>query len=137
MINLLKFYFEYLYLGANQSLRNITNMKTSLTKSVLAVLILLPNSLLSYSQLKERSEIEDKYKWDMTELYPSEDAWRADLKVIREKVSRVTSFRGKLNESLLLPGITLIFFSIMSLPNPSVRCRITAEPSSIVPFRNT
>jgi oligoendopeptidase F len=74
-------------------------MKAHYTRSILVTVILNTLMLSLWSQAPERSEIEDKYKWDLSEIYPSEDAWRADLKVIKVKIEGITSYKGKLTES--------------------------------------
>lgn len=57
-------------------------------------------SAVLYSQnlsaQRERSEIDAKYKWDLTHLYPSDDAWRASLESQMPKVDELVSYRGKL-----------------------------------------
>ena len=48
---------------------------------------------------KERSEIPDKYKWNLTDLYPSEQAWsqaRADL---AKRVPQLARHRSHLGDS--------------------------------------
>ena len=49
--------------------------------------------------VKERSEIENKYKWNLTSLYESDAAWEEDLKKIDEAAQKVAAFQGKLNNA--------------------------------------
>ncbi|MEO8398472.1 MAG: oligoendopeptidase F, partial [Ignavibacteriaceae bacterium] len=49
--------------------------------------------------LPERSEIEEKYKWDTAHIYSSEDLWEKDFKWIEEQLPNYKNFYGKLNES--------------------------------------
>ena len=48
---------------------------------------------------KERSEIENKYKWDLTSLYENDEAWEEDLKKVDEAAMKVAEFQGKLNNA--------------------------------------
>ena len=71
-------------------------MNPPYSRTALAFLLFIGISLTSFSQTKERSEIEDKYKWDMTEIYTSVDAWRADKEVLKQKADVLASFKGRL-----------------------------------------
>ena len=48
---------------------------------------------------RERSEIENKYKWDLTSLYENDAAWEEDLKKIEEATEKVAAYQGKLTDS--------------------------------------
>ena len=48
---------------------------------------------------RERSEIENKYKWDLTSLYENDAAWEEDLKKIEEATAKVAAYQGKLTDS--------------------------------------
>ncbi len=69
------------------------------TISVL-VLILFTSIIASASaQTRERKDIPLKYQWNLSVLYPSVEAWKADLKKIENGISDVKSYKGKLGES--------------------------------------
>jgi len=65
--------------------------------------LILMGTLLSQmpaaAQPKERSEIDDKYKWDLTDLYETEDDWNAEKERLAEETEKVTQFKGKLGNS--------------------------------------
>jgi oligoendopeptidase F len=48
----------------------------------------------------ERKDIEQKYKWNLDSLYPSDDKWEDDYKKITDMFYDITKFKGKLLESL-------------------------------------
>ena len=48
---------------------------------------------------RERSEIENKYKWNLTSLYENDAAWEEDLKKIEEATAKVAAYQGKLTNS--------------------------------------
>lgn len=47
----------------------------------------------------ERKDIEDKYKWDMSDLYQSDDDWNAAKDAIIPKIKKIDTFKGKLLDS--------------------------------------
>jgi oligoendopeptidase F len=49
--------------------------------------------------LPERSEVPEAYKWRLEDMYPSDDAWEADVAKVRELLGRIGSFHGRLSES--------------------------------------
>ncbi|MDA3842901.1 MAG: oligoendopeptidase F family protein [Candidatus Kapabacteria bacterium] len=46
-----------------------------------------------------RDQVEDKYKWDLTQLYTDQNAWEADYTEIESLVGTLGSFEGKLSKS--------------------------------------
>jgi len=50
-------------------------------------------------QVKERADIEEKYKWSISDIYMDDDAWKADLEKIKTLIVKAADFRGKLSES--------------------------------------
>lgn len=56
------------------------------------------------SSIPARIDIEEKYKWDLTHIYYSDELWEKDFKWVEENISEYDNFRGKLadgSESLL------------------------------------
>lgn len=43
---------------------------------------------------KIRSEIEDKYKWDLTPIYKSEDDWKKDYEEVKNGIEKVKDFKN-------------------------------------------
>jgi oligoendopeptidase F len=73
--------------------------RTDLTlKLMLIVVILALLSMNSYCQ-KTRSEISDKYKWDLTGMFKSDAEWRAAKDAISLKINEVEKFKGTLTSS--------------------------------------
>jgi oligoendopeptidase F len=64
------------------------------TLVVLAVL-----TVPAFSQERDRSKIPDKYKWDLTAIYPSDEAWRAAKEKFAGRIGLVRGFEGKLGSS--------------------------------------
>ena len=42
---------------------------------------------------KVRSEIDEKYKWDLTPIYKSDDDWYKDFEKARKEVKKVTDYK--------------------------------------------
>ena len=63
----------------------------------------------SSTEVPLRSEIDAKYKWDMTAVYPTEEAWEEDLNFVKELYPSILEFKGKLVSSpdVLLEALEL------------------------------
>lgn len=80
-------------------------IKTSL--SLLIVFFIFQNTS---AQIKERSEIPDKYKWDLSVLYENVDAWKQAKDELALKVEKLDANRGKLHESGDIFHSTMVSF---------------------------
>jgi oligoendopeptidase F len=63
---------------------------------------LLSFSLLaeaSFAQKQDRSKVPDKYKWNLTDLYPSDDGWKTAKDKLVAELPKVEQYRGKLAQS--------------------------------------
>ncbi len=47
----------------------------------------------------ERDQIEDKYKWDLTDIYSSDEAWQESKEQLIKELDKVESFKGTLTKS--------------------------------------
>lgn len=58
-------------------------------------------------ETKRRDQIDQIYKWNIEEMYPDEEQWKADYKTVEEKAKDFTAYSGRLGESpkLLLEAI--------------------------------
>jgi oligoendopeptidase F len=61
--------------------------------------ILLALSLAAPAAAKERAEIPEKYTWNLSDLYPSEAAWKAAQDDLRKRIPALASHRGHLGDS--------------------------------------
>lgn len=52
---------------------------------------------MSTKTVPKRSEIPSEHKWKLTDIYPSDDAWREDFEALKEFIPRLQDFRGKLD----------------------------------------
>ena len=51
------------------------------------------------SQERDRAKLPEKYKWRLTDIYPSEDAWRAAKEKVKSDIPSVEQYRGKVTSS--------------------------------------
>ncbi len=66
--------------------------------TLLSIALMLVTVMPSFAQ-KERSEIEDKYKWNFTDLYESDAAWSAAKDKLAKEMEKVSSYKGQLGTS--------------------------------------
>jgi oligoendopeptidase F len=50
-------------------------------------------------QGRERSQIPDRYKWNLADLYPTNEAWRAAKNQVQAEIPQVGQFKGRLGTS--------------------------------------
>ena len=53
----------------------------------------------TFAQPLERSNVEGQYKWNLAEIYPTVDAWKADMDMMNSQVEKLADFKDKLGES--------------------------------------
>jgi oligoendopeptidase F len=51
------------------------------------------------SQERDRSKLPDKYKWNLADIYPTDDAWKAAKVKTVAQIPNVESFKGTLGQS--------------------------------------
>ena len=56
-------------------------------------------SVLAMAQERDRAKVEDKYKWNLADIYPSVDAWRAEKAKVTAEVPKIRGYAGKLGSS--------------------------------------
>lgn len=59
-------------------------------------------------ELPTRGQIEDEYKWNLTDVYKNDDLWEKDFALVENKISEYKNFEGTLTHSAenLLAGLT-------------------------------
>ena len=50
-------------------------------------------------EIRKRSEIEDKYKWDLTHIYASDEAWEKDFNDVMAMTGTLSEFDGHVAEN--------------------------------------
>jgi len=57
------------------------------------------STLVAESQERDRSKLSDEHKWDLTAIYPSDDAWRAAKEKLATELPKLRAFQGNLAAS--------------------------------------
>jgi oligoendopeptidase F len=63
------------------------------------LLIVLAVSFTANSQERDRSKIPDKYKWNLADIYPSDDAWKNAKEQLVAEIAKVERYKGNLASS--------------------------------------
>ncbi len=66
------------------------------------------------AQERDRSKVSDQYKWDLTHIYPTDDAWRQAKEKIAAEIPKLKAFKGKLATSASTLADTLELGSRLS-----------------------
>lgn len=78
---------------------NRKRSKKSIVMALSLVFILLLGQTVSFagSDLMSRSQADDKYKWDLRDIYTSRDAFEADVEAVETLLPQIESYAGRLN----------------------------------------
>ena len=79
------------------AMRNLigrSKLRVSLVVAALAAL-----TLSGIAQERDRAKIPDKYKWNLSDLYPDDAAWRAAKDKVAAEIPQLGAFKGKLASS--------------------------------------
>ena len=55
------------------------------------------HNIVETISLPVREDIEDKYKWDLTDIYSANEEWEKDFSWIEKKLNGYDQFKRKLN----------------------------------------
>jgi oligoendopeptidase F len=56
-------------------------------------------TVMTVAQERDRTKVDDKYKWNLVDVYPSEAAWRSRKESITAELPKMRTFQGKLGTS--------------------------------------
>ena len=92
------------------------------------------NNKTSNLEIPLRSDIDAKYKWDMTAVYPTEEAWEDDLNLVKKLYPRLGDYKGRLLSS---PEVLLESIELRNQVNQTLwKLYHYASNSSNADFRN-
>jgi oligoendopeptidase F len=75
-------------------------MRTFRRRMLASLLPLLVAALVTVAaQERDRAQVPDRYKWNLADLYPSDDAWRAAKEKVVKDIPPLTAFRSTLAQS--------------------------------------
>ncbi len=61
-----------------------------------ALILMTTSTLVSQTQERDRSKVPNEYKWDLTAIYPSDQAWRAAKEKLASELPKLREFQGTL-----------------------------------------
>jgi oligoendopeptidase F len=68
-------------------------------KRALTFLVALALAVSAVGQERDRSKIADKYKWDLSQIYPTDEAWRAAKEDFAKQLPKIGQYKGHLGDS--------------------------------------
>src|SRR5882672_4554771 len=84
-------------------MRKFSNLAQVLYRSGLVSLFFMASSLIAApdptTATLERSAIEEKYKWDLSKMYASQEDWEAHYKKLESMISEFAAKNGKIGDS--------------------------------------
>lgn len=69
------------------------------TLLILAVSIIITLPIFAQSDIPQRSDIEEEYKWNLTDIYPTIEEWEKDYQFVEANLEKFDAFRGNLGKS--------------------------------------
>jgi oligoendopeptidase F len=67
--------------------------------SPITIAVMVSSFVFAGAQERDRSNVPDKYKWDLTRIYASDDAWRQAKEKIAAEMPKIREFKGTLGSS--------------------------------------
>lgn len=72
---------------------------TMLKKTQLMTAVMLFSTTVAVSQMKVRDQLPEKYKWNLTDLYSSDESWKQEKERIQQEMQKMATYKGKLTQS--------------------------------------
>lgn len=68
-------------------------------KTQLLSAMMLLSTTVAVSQMKVRDELPEKYKWNLTDLYDSDELWKTEKDKLQQEMQSIVGYKGKLTNS--------------------------------------
>ncbi|TDQ80234.1 oligoendopeptidase F [Sphingobacterium yanglingense] len=68
-------------------------------KTQLMTAVMLFSTSIAVSQMKVRDEVPAKYKWNLTDLYSTDESWKVEKERVQQQMKQAASYKGKLIQS--------------------------------------
>lgn len=65
-------------------------------------------------ELKERKDIDDQYKWNLSSLFVSDEAYESAVNAIDEKVAPLANYQGKLSDAKTIKEFLDLYMNVQS-----------------------
>ncbi len=96
------------------------NKKGKFTSLLIVLFIVMggfSTMLLAQSDLKTRDQIEDKYKWNLADVYATESDWNKEFDYVQSKLGDYKKFEGKLNNPKAIADCYKVHFDLLQRLN--------------------
>lgn len=80
-------------------------------KKIFIMIGLSAVGILSYGQTRQRNEIPEKYQWDLTHIFASDEHWKTEKDKISPRIAKIADFKGKLTQTPQGLALALEFIS--------------------------
>ncbi|HXW04920.1 MAG TPA: oligoendopeptidase F [Vicinamibacterales bacterium] len=80
-------------------MRRTPRLASSCAAALAAALLLSLVSLVVSAQERDRAKIPDKFKWDLTHIFPSDAAWEQAKNALVAELPKIGQFKGTLGQS--------------------------------------
>ena len=77
----------------------MSTMRTSTIRSLCVALVLTALTFAAGAQSRDRAQTPEKYKWNLTDLYPSDAAWRTAKDKLAADAQKLRQYHGQLGAS--------------------------------------
>ena len=68
-------------------------------RALCTALVIASATLVGVAQQQERAQVPDRYKWDLSKIYPSDQAWRAAKDALVAELPKLAAYKGTLGSS--------------------------------------
>jgi oligoendopeptidase F len=75
------------------------HLRISIFATAVLTILVAASPSNAEAQERDRAKIPDKYKWNVADLYPTEEAWRAAKDKLSADMPKVAAFKGTLGSS--------------------------------------
>src|ERR1700690_4384841 len=66
---------------------------------LIVLTVILFGGQIMFSQERDRSKVPDKYKWNLADIYPSDDAWKGAKEKFLADIPIIETYKGTLATS--------------------------------------
>ena len=79
-----------------------------------------PAEVTAASALRERSEIPDRFKWNLSHIFPSWDAWKGAFDELDAKIDAYAALQAKQIDAIVIDLPTAFYMTAVQIPNSTV-----------------
>ena len=66
---------------------------------IILLISLINMNLSAQNKLKTREEVDNKYKWNLVDIFTSVDAWQKEFDAFSKEITKIPAYKGKISKS--------------------------------------